>query len=62
MYLRVRHTIEGRPIVSADLAGQPGRLLVERAGEHDHVLGLIALFWPLLSSLYGRPLTPALHK
>jgi hypothetical protein len=26
------------------------------------ILGLIALFWPLLSSLYGRLLTPALHK
>jgi len=25
-------------------------------------LGLIALFWPLLSNLYGRLLTPALHK
>jgi len=25
-------------------------------------LGLVALFWPLLSSLYGRLLTPALHK
>jgi len=26
------------------------------------ILGLIALFWPLLSNLYGRLLTPALHK
>jgi putative tricarboxylic transport membrane protein len=26
------------------------------------ILGLIALFWPLLLNLYGRLLTPALHK
>jgi len=25
-------------------------------------LGLIALFWPFLSNLYGRVLTPALRK
>jgi len=25
-------------------------------------LGLVALFWPLISSLFGRLLTPALHK
>jgi len=25
-------------------------------------LGLIALFWPLLSALYGRLLTPALRS
>jgi putative tricarboxylic transport membrane protein len=52
----------GLPAVSADLAGQPGRLLVERAGEHDHDPGPDRLFWPLLSNLYGRLLTPALHK
>src|SRR6266404_5094891 len=26
------------------------------------ILGLVALLWPLLSNLYGRLLTPALHK
>jgi putative tricarboxylic transport membrane protein len=26
------------------------------------ILGLVALFWPLLSNLYGRLLAPALHK
>jgi putative tricarboxylic transport membrane protein len=26
------------------------------------ILGLVALLWPALSNLYGRLLTPALHK
>src|ERR1700730_3365930 len=60
MYLRVGHTIEGRPIVSADLAGQPGRLPVERAGEHDHDPGpdrpvLAAAVEPLWPAADPRP-------